>query len=141
MANAIGWSREDLEAAQVVDFTTGSMLHPVHVQNNQQYNHHHAPELVNTSGERFKDGQDSPISSPPAKLATPAVAPPGASQESRTPGAEPRILGMRRTTFFLTVSNILLAIGLVVLGVVQSRVLQSNAGTPTGLEAQGACPR
>ena len=42
--------------------------------------------------------------------------------------AEKRILGLRKTTFFLTLSNILLAVALIVVGVAESRMLgRSNS--------------
>ncbi len=43
--------------------------------------------------------------------------------KERPPVAEKRILGLRRTTFFLTLSNIILAVALIVVGVTESHVL------------------
>ena len=43
--------------------------------------------------------------------------------KERPPVAGKRILGLRRTTFFLTLSNIILAVALIVVGVTESHVL------------------
>ena len=146
MSNAIGWSREDYEASQVVDFSDG--LHPVHPQQSQHYYQHHAPEPTDRGYETWrnqtwKTSQNSPTPPSLAKVASPSpiVAPPEPTYEVGPSKTEPRIFGLRRTTFFLTVSNILLAIALVVLGVVQSQVLRNETAATTGSEAQGACPR
>jgi hypothetical protein len=148
MSNAIGWSREDYEAAQAVNFSDG--LHPVHPQQSQHYYQHNAPEPTDRGDETWRyqswqnsQAQNSPTPPSLAKVASPSpiVAPPEPTHEIGPSKTEPRILGLRRTTFFLTVSNILLAIALVILGVVQSQVLRSEMGTATGSEAQGACPR
>ncbi|KAH6846959.1 hypothetical protein B0I37DRAFT_134650 [Chaetomium sp. MPI-CAGE-AT-0009] len=142
MSNAVGWCREDYEAAQAVNFSDG--LHPVNLQNNQHYYQHDAPETTYRSDERYQAWQNSPAP-PSISKGAPQASPVASSLEPKqetatvTPGTAPRILGLRRTTFFLTVSNILLAIALIVLGVVQSQILRKETGT-TGPEAQGACP-
>ena len=132
MAHAIGWSREDLEAPQVIDSSPGGMLHPVHLQSHQ----HHQTSSQPTGQERSQEWQDSPTPPPPAKSPIPV-----SLSQARAPGWQPKILGLRRATFFLTVSNILLAIGLVVLGVVQNNVLKNGGVASTGSEAQASCPR
>ncbi|EAQ82954.1 hypothetical protein CHGG_10772 [Chaetomium globosum CBS 148.51] len=145
MSKAIGWSREDYEAAQVVNLSDG--LHPVHPQPSQHYYQHYAPEPVGPGDESWRyqgwqNNQNSPTPPSLGKVASPSsIAPPqGPTHEIGTSGTQPRILGLRRTTFFLTASNILLAIALVVLGVVQSQVLRNETGTATGSGAQGVCP-
>jgi hypothetical protein len=157
--NAVGWSREDFEGLQAIDRSPGSMLHPANPPDHQQYSQqqhgqqHYSgqhnyqyqhtqqqnPVPVSSGGEgRRQDWLDF---SPSAKISTPVTLVAEARHGTRTPGSEPRILGLRRTTFFLTVSNILLAIGLVVLGVVQNDALKNSSGASTALEAQGSCPK
>lgn len=134
MANVIGWSREDLEAPQAVDCSPGLMLHPVHLPS-----HQHQQALPSNAGEeRSQEWQDSPTPPPPAKTPSRYPVP---VEASKAPGWEPRILGLRRTTFLLTVSNIVLAIGIVVLGVVQNNVLKNGGVAATGSEVQASCPR
>jgi hypothetical protein len=163
--NAVGWSREDFEGLQAIDNSPGSMLHPANPPGNHQHHHQqysqqqphgqqhyngqhdyqyqHAqqqsPVPVSSGGEGR--GQDWLDFSPSTKISTPATLVAEARNGTRAPGSEPRILGLRRTTFFLTVSNILLAIGLVVLGVVQNHALKNSSGASTALEAQGSCPK
>lgn len=115
-------------------------------QHNHQYHHAQQQNAVSASANdgRPQDWPDSAISDQSGKISTPATLVAEAkhgSSRPRTPGSEPRILGLRKTTFFLTVSNILLAIGLVVLGVVQNHVLKNSNDASTALEAQGSCPR
>ncbi|KAK4149051.1 hypothetical protein C8A00DRAFT_38367 [Chaetomidium leptoderma] len=142
MSNAIGWSREDLESPQAVEaLEFGNMLHPVHLESNPQ--HHQQQQTAqpsHTGDDGFQGWQGAPTPAQSAKVSSPGPAPFEATYEGITPGSPPRILGLRRTTFFLTVSNILLAIGLIVLGVVQNQALRTSSGGPTGLEAQGSCP-
>jgi hypothetical protein len=136
--NTVGWNREDFEALQVIDHSPGSMLHPASPPDNhqhysqQQHNQQHYNEQYNY---QYHHPQQ------PVKITTPVTLVTEARHEARTPGSEPRILGLRRTTFFLTVSNILLAIGLVVLGVVQNHALKNSSDASPALEGQGSCPK
>ncbi|KAK4120951.1 hypothetical protein N657DRAFT_623915 [Parathielavia appendiculata] len=147
MANVIGWSREDLERLQPVDVSPWNALHPVQSQPNQQSNPQQTPQQLHTLDDTSGNWQELPIPySPPEKIPSPPKAPvEGVEQQHGETRGSGKILGLRRTTFFLTVSNILLAIALIVLGVVQSQVLRSSSGTatslPAGLDAQqSSCP-
>jgi hypothetical protein len=145
---AAGWNRVDLEGLQPVDPTPGHMLHPAHLHYGQQL--HRDPISANTGDggnqqyHRFND--DASLARPSPKVSTPEPeqvpddANLNVNHRGKTPVSEARILGLRRTTFFLTVSNILLAIGLVVLGVVQSQLRQSR-DISTASTAQSSCSR
>jgi hypothetical protein len=140
--NTVGWNREDFEALQAIDNSPGSMLHPASPPDNHQHysQQQHGQQHYN---EQYNEQYNYQYHHPqqPAKGTTPVTLVAEARHEARIPGSEPRILGLRRTTFFLTVSNILLAIGLIVLGVVQNHALKNNSGASTALEAQGSCPK
>jgi hypothetical protein len=137
MSGVIGWSRDDLEGPQAVDVSPGGMLHPVNRQSHHQDDPQQTPQVSDMGDDRAQDGREAPIPSSPGKIPSSVTVPVEAHDESGRPG---RILGMRRTTFLLTTSNLLLAIALVVLGVVQSQVLKSGSGTSRAIEAQGSCP-
>ncbi len=148
MAHAIGWSREDLEAPQALDTSPGAMLHPVHMADghwpHRQHQHQTVPAFSpNTSHEGGRDEQEHHPTATFTHSKSMDMATTVPVQEKH--GADtkgPRILGLRRTTFFLTASNLLLAVGLIVLGVVQSRVLgNSQSASPPGLAAQASCSR
>lgn len=142
----------DLEGLQHVDATPGHMLHPTaHFYGQELHRDRDSipPGAGNLSAvtQHYPVSQDGPTYPSPTKedktkFSSPEPVPGDADfnlnnlATDRKPASEPRILGLRRTTFFLTVSNILLAIGLVVLGVVQSRVLKDGGGAST---AQTAC--
>ncbi|KAK4097582.1 hypothetical protein N658DRAFT_500287 [Parathielavia hyrcaniae] len=127
MAHSVGWSREDLERLQPVDVSPWNGLHPAPSQSD------HQSRPQQQQDDTSRNWQEMPIPySPPEKILSPFQPPvqPLQHGDAKEPA---KILGLRKTTFFLTLSNILLAVGLVVLGVVQSRVSSSPAG---GLDTQ-----
>ncbi len=139
MEHAKGWSREDLEAPQALDSSPGSMLHPVPLQYGAQNSYYNHSPMPNSGEKGYQHWQDS--------SALPATEPPSAvtiiDEAEREPSSDARIIRLKRATFVLSVSNILLAIGLVVLGVVQSRALSrsgDSGGPSTGSEPQASCP-
>lgn len=145
MAHVIGWSRQDLEAPQAVDTSPGAMLHPVHLANSH-WSRQHQPMPASSPGVDHEGGQGKEDCQPTTTPAYPKSLDPATTLPVQMKPAPhsggPRILGLRRTTFFLTASNLLLAIGLIVLGVVQSRVLHNGQrGSSPGLEAQASCSR
>ncbi|KAK3902162.1 hypothetical protein C8A05DRAFT_15736 [Staphylotrichum tortipilum] len=144
MAHVIGWTREDLEAPQALDTSPGAMLHPVHSADGQWSHHQHrpmpafSPSIGDGSGQDKSDYYPAAASAHPKAMGLATTVPVQVKLAAIVRGA--RILGLRKTTFFLTASNLLLMIGLIVLGVVQSRVLKNTqvASSP-GLEAPASC--
>ncbi|GAB1313798.1 hypothetical protein MFIFM68171_04008 [Madurella fahalii] len=134
------WAQRDLEGLQAVDSTPGHMLHPVYFQD-QPYPQYdpstqQLPAALNT-GEGAQHWGDDPTLASRSKISSPV---PANTIRHETSELESRILGLRRTTFVLTVSNIILAIALVVLGVIQSQMLSSNNRSAAAAAGQQSCP-
>ena len=134
----VGWSRDDLEAPQPVNDTPGNMLHPTQLHYGQQL--HHSPTTPG-SGTQVSQFSDSPPPWQPAKesAAVQANALPNASNPAELPGGATKptgtIFGLRKTTLFLIISNVLFAIALIVVGVVLSR--DSNNNSAAALACSG----
>jgi len=145
----VPWGQRDLEGLQPVDPTPpGHGLHPVdlppdydsryhlhqaHQMPQVQLQQQHNPAFTwSSTSQSWPKMSDRTALDPTTSLASEP------NQYTKLPDPKnKKVLGLRKTTLALVISNILLAIGLVILGVVQNHVLQKSA--TTAKESCGRC--